>query len=106
MPNNRIHKKEIAVRNAILPIVVTLLFAGCGSQPRSVIDAAADAVLDADSIKAVKTVVIEGTGENFNLGQNVSPDAPLPKLTVTASKRSIDYVNSRWRLEQARTPNY
>jgi glyoxylase-like metal-dependent hydrolase (beta-lactamase superfamily II) len=79
---------------------------GCASQPISVVNGAADAVLDADSIKKVNTVVIEGTGENFNLGQNLSPEAPLPKLTVTASKRSIDYANGRWRLEQARTPTY
>jgi glyoxylase-like metal-dependent hydrolase (beta-lactamase superfamily II) len=79
---------------------------GCASQPISVVNGAADAVLDADSIKKVNTVVIEGTGENFNLGQNLSPEAPLPKLTVTSSKRSVDYANGRWRLEQARTPTY
>src|SRR6188508_2704875 len=79
---------------------------GCASQEMSVIKGAADAVGDEAGIKAVNTLVIEGTGENFNLGQNMSPDAPLPKLTVTSSKRSIDYMNSRWRLEQARTPAY
>jgi glyoxylase-like metal-dependent hydrolase (beta-lactamase superfamily II) len=54
----------------------------------------------------VNTLIIEGSGENFNMGQNMSPEAPLPKLTVTSSKRSIDYANNRWRLEQARTPAY
>ena len=91
---------------AILPIVLTLALSGCASQPIGVVNGAADAVLDADSIRKVNTVVIEGTGENFNLGQNLSPDGPLPRLTVTSSKRSIDYSNNRWRLEQARTPTY
>ena len=94
------------MRLAIFPIVLALGMSGCASQPIAVINAAADAVGDAAGIKAVNTLVIEGTGENFNLGQSVSPDAPLPKLTVTSSKRSIDYMNGRWRLEQARTPTY
>jgi glyoxylase-like metal-dependent hydrolase (beta-lactamase superfamily II) len=79
---------------------------GCASQEISVVRGAADAVGDEAAIKAVNTLVVEGTGENFNLGQNLSPEADLPKLTVTASKRSIDYVNNRWKLEQARTPTY
>jgi glyoxylase-like metal-dependent hydrolase (beta-lactamase superfamily II) len=94
------------VRQAIFMIVVTLAMQGCASQEMSVIKGAADAVGDEAGIKAVNTLVIEGTGENFNLGQNMSPEAPLPKLTVTSSKRSIDYANGRWRLEQARTPTY
>ena len=94
------------MRLAIFSIVLALGMSGCASQPIAVINAAADAVGDAAGIKAVNTLVIEGTGENFNLGQSVRPDAPLPKLTVTSSKRSIDYMNSRWRLEQARTPTY
>lgn len=99
-------KKENAVRLTIPTIVMTLVLFGCSSGPISVVNGAADAVGDAAAIKAVNTLVIEGTGENFNLGQNLSPDAPLPKLTVTSAKRSIDYVNNRWRLEQARTPTY
>jgi glyoxylase-like metal-dependent hydrolase (beta-lactamase superfamily II) len=87
-------------------VVLTLAMSGCASQEMSVIKGAADAVGDEAGIKAVNTLVIEGTGENFNLGQNLSPDAPLPKLTVSSSKRSIDYASGRWRLEQARQPTY
>ena len=94
------------MRLAIVPIVLCLGMFGCASQEVSVIHGAADAVGDEASIKGVNTLVIEGTGENFNLGQNLSPEAPLPKLTVTTSKRSIDYANGRWKLEQARTPTY
>jgi glyoxylase-like metal-dependent hydrolase (beta-lactamase superfamily II) len=94
------------VRLAILPIILSLVLFGCASQETSVIKGAVDAVGDEASIKAVNTLVIEGTGENFNLGQNLSPEAPLPRLTVSSSKRSIDYANNRWRLEQARTPTY
>jgi hypothetical protein len=79
---------------------------GCASQEVSTIRGAADAVADEAAIKAVNTLIVEGTGDNYNLGQNLSPEAPLPKLTVTSSKRSIDYANGRWRLEQARTPTF
>src|SRR5678815_2486064 len=98
--------RDSAVRLTIATIVMTLVLFGCSSGPSSVINGAAEAVGDEASIKAVNTLVIEGTGENFNLGQNVSPEAPLPKLTVSSSKRSIDYEKGRWRLEQARTPTY
>lgn len=94
------------MRFAICLIVLTLCTFGCASTETSVINGAVDAVADEAAIKAVNTLVIEGTGENFNLGQNTSPDAPLPKLTVSASKRSVDYGNGRWRLEQKRTPTY
>lgn len=94
------------MRLATVALVLSFGMFGCASQEVSIIRGAADAVSDEAAIKAVNTLVIEGTGENFNLGQNLSPEAPLPKLTVTASKRSIDYVNGRWKLEQARTPTY
>src|SRR5688572_23759999 len=87
-------------------MILALAMFGCASQEMSVIKGAADAVGDEASIKAVNTLVVEGSGENFNLGQNLSPEAPLPKLTVSSSKRSIDYANGRWRLQQERTPTY
>jgi glyoxylase-like metal-dependent hydrolase (beta-lactamase superfamily II) len=94
------------VRLTICLIVLSLGMFGCASSETSVVNGAVDAVADEAALKAVNTLVIEGTGENFNLGQNLSPEAPLPKLTVTASKRSIDFGNGRWRLEQKRTPTY
>lgn len=94
------------MRLAICLIVLTLGMSGCAAPETSVINGAVDAVADEAAIRGVNTLVIEGTGENFNLGQNTSPDAPLPKLTVTSSKRSIDFANGRWRLEQKRTPTY
>src|SRR5688572_15452708 len=87
-------------------MILALAMFGCASQEMSVIKGAADAVGDEASIKAVNTLVVEGSGENFNLGQNLNPEGPLPKLTVSSSKRSIDYANGRWRLEQERTPTY
>lgn len=67
---------------------------------------AADAMGGRDRIQAVNTLVIEGGGENFNLGQNKSPDAPLPQYKVTDFRRAVDFSTGRWRQEQVRTPTF
>lgn len=59
-----------------------------------------------DRILAVRTLVLEGTGENYNLGQNILPDAPLPVYAVTSFKRSIDFANRRWQQDQTREPRF
>lgn len=67
---------------------------------------AADAMGGRDRIQAVNTLVIEGAGENFNLGQNKSPGSELPSYKVTSFRRAIDFSAGRWRQEQMRTPNF
>lgn len=59
-----------------------------------------------DRVLAVRTLVLEGTGENYNLGQNILPDAPLPVYAVTSYKRSIDFANRRWQQDQTREPRF
>ncbi|HTG52998.1 MAG TPA: hypothetical protein VMA33_09085, partial [Candidatus Tectomicrobia bacterium] len=82
-----------------------LVFAGCTSTPpeKAVINDAATALGGADKIQAVNTLTISGSGENLNLGQNSSPDAPEPILKVSEYKRSIDFARNRSRLEQVRS---
>ena len=59
-----------------------------------------------DRVLAARTLVLEGTGENYNLGQNILPDAPLPVYAVTSFKRSIDFANRRWLQDQTREPRF
>jgi glyoxylase-like metal-dependent hydrolase (beta-lactamase superfamily II) len=59
-----------------------------------------------ERILAVRTLVLEGTGEQYGLGQNASPGGALPVYEVTELRRSIDYPNKRWRQEQSRTPRF
>jgi glyoxylase-like metal-dependent hydrolase (beta-lactamase superfamily II)/ketosteroid isomerase-like protein len=59
-----------------------------------------------DRVLAVRTLVLEGTGENYNLGQNTSPEAALPVYAVTEFRRTIDLANKRWRHEQVREPRF
>lgn len=71
-----------------------------------ILDEAARAMGGKERIQAVHTLVMEGTGENRNLGQSVTPEAALPIFRVTEYRRAIDFANGRWRQEQSRTPTF
>ncbi len=57
-------------------------------------------------ILAVRTLVLEGTGEMYNLGQGMSPASTLPVYGVTGYKRSLDFAHRRWRQELTRQPRF
>jgi glyoxylase-like metal-dependent hydrolase (beta-lactamase superfamily II) len=69
------------------------------------LDAAAAAMGGKDHVLAVRTLILEGRGENLNFGQNYTPDADT-KFEVTSFKRSIDVANGRWFLDQTREPRF
>jgi glyoxylase-like metal-dependent hydrolase (beta-lactamase superfamily II) len=73
---------------------------------RPLMEEVAQAMGGRERILAVRTLVLEGTGENYSLGQNPSPEAPLPVFAVTELRRSIDFANKRWRHEQSREPRF
>jgi glyoxylase-like metal-dependent hydrolase (beta-lactamase superfamily II) len=81
---------------------------GCASTPPEVaiVEDAASALGGTEGILAASTLVIEGTGENGNFGQNMSPDATLPIVKVSELRRSIDFANGRWRQQQTVTPTF
>lgn len=70
------------------------------------LDAVARAMGGRDRVLAVRAIVIEGTGDNFNFGQNFTPTVPLGRFEVTQFRRSIDLANKRWFLDQTRVPRY
>ncbi len=75
------------------------------SPEQQVIDDAASALGGRDKVLAVKTLVIEGEGANFNLGQDVTPEAAAQTFSVTFT-RAVDVAAERARTEQTRTPNF
>jgi glyoxylase-like metal-dependent hydrolase (beta-lactamase superfamily II) len=95
------------VKRRRLLFVAALLFTGCASSPpeRAAVDAAAAAVGGAEKILAVNTLIVEGTGENGNLGQSQKPDA-LDVFKVNESKRVYDFSGNRQRLEQTRIATF
>jgi hypothetical protein len=70
------------------------------------INAAADALGGRNRIQAVKTLTIEGEGTNYNLGQDMKPDAATQQFAISSYTRQIDVANRRQRVEQTRTPKF
>ncbi len=82
--------------------------AACASPPpeRQIIDDAATALGGAQRLGAVKTLVIQGSGTNGNLGQDMTPDATGQTFTVSDYTRAVDVAGGRVRIEQTRTPTF
>ncbi|MBI4474567.1 MAG: MBL fold metallo-hydrolase [Acidobacteria bacterium] len=86
-----------------------VLLASCTTRTpeQAVIHDAAEALGGGEArLGTVRTLIVEGGGTNFNLGQDMVPDASGQTFTVTEYRRVIDVVNGRQRVEQTRTPNF
>jgi glyoxylase-like metal-dependent hydrolase (beta-lactamase superfamily II) len=70
------------------------------------LDDVARAMGGRDRVLAIRTLILEGRGENYNLGQNPSPEADLPVFEVTEYRRLIDFPQRRWRQEQVRVARF
>ena len=88
--------------------VAAAVLAGCTPAPpeQQFLDDALRAVGGRDRIAAVKTVLIEGEGVNYNLGQDMKPEAATQTFAVTGYTRKIDVAGGRQRVEQTRTPKF
>ena len=99
--------RSIFLPAAFALVGLTLAATADAQRPaKPLIEGMARAMGGRDRILAVRTIVVEGTGENYNLGQNILPDAPLPVFAVTAYRRSIDFANRRWQQDQTREPRF
>ena len=68
-------------RRLIWLFVVTVAVGGCEqlSPEMQLIHDAATALGGVEAVEQVATLRIEGSGNNFRLGQNPTPNAPLPR---------------------------
>lgn len=69
------------------------------------LDAVAAAMGGKDRILAVRTLIIEGTGDQLNFGQNLTPTADT-KFELTAYKGIFDYANKRHLIDMTREPRF
>ena len=94
------------------PVLMTALaisLAGCGAPTtpeQQFLNDAMTALGGRSRIETVKTLTIEGEGVNYNLGQDMKPEASTQQFAVSSYKRQIDIVNGRQRVEQIRTPKF
>lgn len=84
------------------------VLAACSPAPpeQQVIDRAARALGGVDRVRAVRTLVLEGEGVQYNLGQDVVPGAAGQTFTVREYRRAIDLEAGRARTGFTRTPNF
>jgi glyoxylase-like metal-dependent hydrolase (beta-lactamase superfamily II) len=92
-----------------LPLCLVLLaLAACAqiSPEQKLIRQAATALGGADKVTAVKTLTQVGTGVQYNLGQELTPEAHSQIYTVSAYRRDLDATATRARTELTRKPEF
>jgi glyoxylase-like metal-dependent hydrolase (beta-lactamase superfamily II) len=73
---------------------------------RALVQQVAGAMGGVENVMGVHTLTLRGTGENYNLGQNRTPESELPLYVVTKYIRVFDFQNRRWRQDQTREPRF
>ncbi len=89
-------------------LVIVVMVSGCAgrtSEERAV-DAAASALGGADKLLTVRTLVLEGEGVQFNLGQDVAPGVAGQTFAITEYRRAIDIAGESARTELTRIPKF
>jgi len=95
-------------RKLLFALLAAVALGGCSraTPEQQIVNDAAQAIGGSDRIAAVKTLVVEGTGTQYNLGQDVTPGASGQTFAVTAYKRAVDVAGGRARTELTRQPNF
>ena len=88
--------------------LLAFLLAGCTQAPpeQQFIDDAMQALGGRERVLAARTLTIEGEGVNYNLGQDMKPEARTQTFAISGYTRRFDLANSRQRVEQTRTPKF
>ena len=86
---NRRNMTQMSYPKHLTHVTLLLLTVGCTPKPpeQQFIDDAMRAVGGRDRVIAVKSIVIEGTGVNYNLGQDMKPEAATQQFAITGYKR-------------------
>ncbi|MDQ3698291.1 MAG: MBL fold metallo-hydrolase [Gemmatimonadota bacterium] len=87
------------------PILVS---AQAPSQPAAspILEEVVAAMGGRDRVLAARTLVMEGSGVTYILGQNRAPEADPPAFEVSEYRRTMDFAGRRWRQEVVRTPRF
>ena len=91
-----------------LTISLLTLAAACTrlTPEQQLVHDAAEAMGGVDRVRAAGVVVLEGTGRQWNLGQDLRPGLAEQTFTVSAFQRAIDLDTVRMRTTLTRTPNF
>ena len=91
-----------------LLICCTAVVYGCAppTPEMQVIVDAAEAMGGERAIVGTESLVLEGNGREYRLGQNNDPRDSLPYYELEEYTRESDLVNPRWRVVQSRTSGF
>ena len=91
-------------------IISTLTLFSCTRRPpeMQIVHDAAEAMGGADDIAEVQTLLLEGSGRQYRLGQSHDPNEEdeLPYWEVDEYERQVVFQDRRWRLRQLRTSTF
>lgn len=95
-------------RQTFLALIVCAVSTGCArpAPEQQLANDAAAALGGAEKLRAVRTLVIEGEGTHYNLGQDIVPGASGQTYAVTQYRRAIDVAGERARTELTRVPQF
>jgi glyoxylase-like metal-dependent hydrolase (beta-lactamase superfamily II) len=91
-----------------VPFVAAVALYACGpaTPELQILNDAAEAMGSARAVREATSLVLEGKGRAYRLGQNRSPTSDLTYFEVASYKREIDLTNGRMRVEMVRNPAY
>ncbi len=95
-------------RTLAITILAITAASGCSrSTPEQrMVNEAAAALGGRERVLAVTTLVVEGSGAQGNLGQDVTPDSTAQSFLIAAYRRAIDLTGERSRTELTRSPAF
>jgi len=91
-----------------MSVAAIVAAAGCTQRTpeQQLIHDAAEAMGGQARIEAATVLTMEGTGTQYNLGQDMRPGLAEQTFTVSAFKRELEPGQARMRTSQTRTPNF
>lgn len=92
----------------LAPVMIVVAAAACTQRTpeQQLVHDAAEALGGQARIEAVGVLTMEGTGTQYNLGQDLRPGLADQTFTVSAFKRESEAGVARMRTTQTRTPNF
>ena len=95
-------------RQMPVALLIGLMLMACTAEPPElrVVHDAASALGGRERLLSIQTLVIEGEGAQYNLGQDLTPAASGEKFEVTQYRRAIDVAGERARTELVRVPRF